>query len=81
MQQWVAPINPIYLNDWFNKAVGAPSVDALKINYNWFKVNPSVLDNIFIQKADSTWDSDQLWIAAYFDIKAVRNFDYDGMPY
>ena len=78
LQQWVAPINPAYLSSWLRKFWSAGD---FSINYNWFKINPSVLDNIFIQKADSTWDSDQLWIAAYFDIKAVRNFDYDGMPY
>lgn len=81
LQQWVAPINPIYLKTWFDKSFNPSDLGALNINYNWFKINPSLLDNIFIQKADSTWDSDQLWIAAYFDIKAVRNFDYDGMPY
>lgn len=78
LQQWVAPVNPSYLSDWFSNFW---ALNGFKINFNWFKINPSVLDNIFIQKADSTWDSDQLWIAAYFDIKAVRNFDYDGMPY
>ena len=81
LQQWVAPINPNYLKSWFDKSFDPSSLGALNLNYNWFKINPSILDNIFIQKADSTWDSDQLWIAAYFDIKAVRNFDYDGMPY
>ena len=78
LQQWVAPVNPSYLTDWFVKFWDSGN---FAINYNWFKINPSVLDNIFIEKANSTWDSDQLWIAAYFDIKAVRNFDYDGMPY
>ena len=80
LQQWVAPINPAYLTDWLQK-VWTASSNILSVNMNWFKINPSILDNIFIQKADSTWDSDQLWIAAYFDIRAVRNFDYDGMPY
>ena len=81
LQQWVAPINPNYLKAWFDKSVNPSDLGSLNINYNWFKINPSILDNIFIRKADSAWDSDQLWIAAYFDIKAVRNFDYDGMPY
>jgi hypothetical protein len=50
-------------------------------NYNWFKINPQLLNQIFNGDVDSTWDSDQFWINAFFDVKVARNLDYDGMPY
>lgn len=48
---------------------------------NASKVNPKVLDNIFGVNADSTVQTDQLLVNANFDVKAVRNLDYNGLPY
>lgn len=50
-------------------------------NKNWFKINPALLNRVFGADVDSTWDTDQFWINAFFDVKVVRNLDYDGMPY
>lgn len=52
-----------------------------RVSYPYFKINPSVLDSIFSVKADSTVDTDQFLVNFFADVKAVRNFDYDGMPY
>jgi hypothetical protein len=57
------------------------STNGTGINYNFFKVNPSILDPIFAVNADSFWDSDTFLINAAFDIRVARNLDYDGMPY
>lgn len=81
LKHWVAPINQDYL-------LSTPSSALVDLTYSFFKVNPNVLNNIFAitldsedPYANSKCASDQLWVNAYFDVKVVRNLDYDGMPY
>ena len=80
LKSWVAPLNPEYLSKWIDSTVSAGQT-YYSLNYGFFKVNPSVLDSIFRLKADSSMDTDQFLSSLYLDVKAVRNFDYDGMPY
>lgn len=76
LQSWVVTRNlpdiPLFLN---------AAVYTRKVSYPYFKINPSVLDSIFAVKVDSTVDTDQFLVNFFADVKAVRNFDYDGMPY
>lgn len=81
LKNWVAPLDPSYVSEWLQSSVTSSGALALHLNYGFFKVNPRVLDSIFNVKCDSTIDTDQFLTALYMDIKAVRNFDYDGMPY
>lgn len=81
LKNWVAPLDPSYVSQWLNSSVTSSGALALNLNYGFFKVNPRVLDSIFNVKCDSTIDTDQFLTTLYMDIKAVRNFDYDGMPY
>lgn len=81
LKNWVAPLDPFYVSKWLQSSVTSSGALALTLNYGFFKVNPSVLDSIFNVKCDSSIDTDQFLTALYMDIKAVRNFDYDGMPY
>nr|DAW98938.1 MAG TPA: Major capsid protein [Microviridae sp.] len=81
LKNWVAPLNPADLSQWLQTSVTSSGKLALNLNYGFFKVNPRVLDSIFNVKCDDTIDTDQFLTALYMDIKAVRNFDYDGMPY
>lgn len=81
LKNWVAPLDPASLSQWLQTSVTSTGNLALNLNYGFFKVNPRVLDSIFNVKCDSTVDTDQFLTALYMDIKAVRNFDYDGMPY
>ena len=81
LKNWVAPLDPGNLSKWLKTSVTSSGKLALNLNYGFFKVNPSVLDSIFNVKCDSSIDTDQFLTALYMDIKAVRNFDYDGMPY
>jgi hypothetical protein len=76
-KEWVAPITP---SIWKNM-LSTVSTQSSSITYNFFKVNPSVLDSIFQVNADSKWDTDQFLINCAFDVKVVRNLDYSGMPY
>lgn len=50
-------------------------------NFNFFKIDPAILDDIFVQKADSTFETDQLLINCYIDCKVVRNLSRDGIQY
>lgn len=81
LKNWVAPLDPSYVSKWLQTSVTSTGKLTLNLNYGFFKVNPRVLDSIFNVKCDSTIDTDQFLTALYMDIKAVRNFDYDGMPY
>lgn len=76
-KEWVAPIASAL---WKRMLVGLTSSSG-SFNYNFFKVNPSVLDSIFQVNADSKWDTDPFLINCAFDVKVVRNLDYSGMPY
>ena len=80
MTHWVAPITPDYLRDMF---VGEDGRFLFNYSYPFLKVNPWILSDksIFFVSPDSTVDTDCLLINSFFDVKAVRNLDYDGMPY
>nr|DAQ15767.1 MAG TPA: Major capsid protein [Microviridae sp.] len=81
LKNWVAPLDPSYVSKWLQSSVTSSGKLVLNLNYGFFKVNPRVLDSIFNVKCDDTIDTDQFLTTLYMDIKAVRNFDYDGMPY
>lgn len=81
LKNWVAPLDPSFVSKWLQSSVTSSGKLTLNLNYGFFKVNPCVLDSIFNVKCDSSIDTDQFLTALYMDIKAVRNFDYDGMPY
>lgn len=76
-KEWVAPITP----PLWKSMLSTMSTGSASSFYNFFKVNPSVLDSIFQVNADSKWDTDPFLINCAFDIKVVRNLDYSGMPY
>lgn len=76
-KEWVAPIT----SSLWRQMLSPVTVFEEGVNYNFFKVNPSILDPIFMANADSTWDTDTFLINAAFDIRVARNLDYDGMPY
>lgn len=82
LKSWVAPLDPEYLSQWVISTIRpGESIPTYSLNYGFFKVNPSVLNSIFKVNADSSMDTDQFLSSLYLDVKAVRNFDYDGMPY
>ena len=57
-----------------------PNTD-ISATYQYLKVNPHLLDPLFTEDADSSNNTDQFLCSAFFDIKAVRNLDVDGLPY
>ena len=62
---------------WFNSENGK----AASVSWSFFKVNPNTLDNIFVVKADSTWETDQFLVNSYVGCKVVRPLSRDGVPY
>lgn len=76
LNDWVAPITDDYITGYVG--IGA---DKIQLDYNFFKIHPNLLDTIFGLHSDSFVQSDQFRVNSYFDIKAVRNFDYNGLPY
>ena len=76
-KEWVAPITSALWKNMLSSLAGVSPLNT----YNFFKVNPSILDSIFQVNADSTWDTDPFLINCAFDVKVVRNLDYSGMPY
>ena len=62
--------------------VPAPSQSSDEmVTYAYLKVNPNMLDPIFSTAVDSTMATDQFLVSSFFDVKAVRNLDTDGLPY
>ena len=51
------------------------------MNFTFFKVNPNCLNPIFAVKVNSNINTDQFLCSSFFDVKAVRNLDTDGLPY
>lgn len=82
LRYWSAPVDETYIRNYMRslaKFYGGSSYPAA--TYMLFKVNPHILDSIFVGNADSTFDSDTFLINSYHDIKVVRNLDRDGLPY
>lgn len=75
-----------FYGEW-SAAVDAATLGGFKYNLSvswpFFKVNPVVLDSIFLPQVaqNPTYESDQFIINSYFDVSCVRNLDRDGLPY
>lgn len=59
----------------------APVPSVAPMNFTFFKVNPNCLNPIFAVEANSDMSTDQFLCSSFFDVKAVRNLDTDGLPY
>lgn len=63
------------------------------VNYLTFKINPTLLNSIFVAQVKYTaqyldegitypsYESDQFLVKSFFDCKVIRNLSYDGLPY
>lgn len=78
LQHWVAPFDDSYIKTFF-ESFYKDSFGGLV--WPFMKVNPSIVNPIFAVNADSNVDTDQLLCNCYFDVKAVRNLDVNGLPY
>ena len=78
LTSWVTPLT---IDEIVTKISLGSSTGPWSPNYGLFKISPFVLDSIFVSQCDSTVDTDQFLVEAFFDVKVVQNLDYDGMPY
>ena len=76
---WVTPIDESYIKSYADAVLSIGRRDFVTMYF--LKVPPAVLDPIFAVQADLSLDTDQFLINSYFDIKSVRNLDYNGLPY
>lgn len=78
LTSWVTPLT---IDEIVTKISLGAGTGVWSPNYGLFKVSPFVLDSIFVSQCDSTVDTDQFLVEAFFDVKVVQNLDYNGMPY
>jgi hypothetical protein len=79
LNQWLSPLtHSIQVS---KIKFGSSSSSVVSPSWAWFKIDPAVLNSIFVTAVDSTWDTDQFLVNAFFDVKVVQNLDYNGMPY
>lgn len=82
LADWVAPMTAKFFSDyWERKYNASGSIGISGLDYGLLKVNPSIMDSIFGVSASSSISTDQLLINSSFTVNAVRNLDYDGLPY
>lgn len=81
LNDWVAPLTNAYFESYFADLASEGLGAADSLTYQFFKVNPNILNPIFDVNADSSVSTDQLWVNSAFDIKAVRSLDRNGLPY
>ena len=72
---WFAPVDFNYLSKFLN------SQGDYVINANFFRVNPHILNPIFVVQASNWVSTDQFYPEIHWGIKAVRPLDYHGVPY
>ncbi len=80
LPHWVAPFDQRQFYDALTK----PLDQSPKLTYKFFKVNPSILDDIFGVQAFSGTnqiDNDQLLVSLDMSVFATRNMDFSGIPY
>ena len=75
LQTWYSPIDFDYLKDYVLNNYWSG------LNSSFFKVNPHIVDDIFVLDAGDEVFTDQLRIKATFDISAVRPLSRYGVPY
>ena len=81
LNSWVMSYGNAAVKDQLASGANVPEGDDSFVTYTTLKVNPNSVDPIFAVKADSDVSTDQFLCSCFFDIKAVRNLDIDGLPY
>ena len=78
LSSWVTPMSQQYLINLLYH--GFQSTDWV-LRLGFFHVNPALLNPIFGVDADMSVNTDQFLHNVFFDIKAARNLDRNGLPY
>lgn len=78
LSSWVTPLSQQYL---FDLLFAGQTPSTWKMKLGFFYVNPAILNPIFGLNADLSSNTDQFLHNVFFDIKAARNLDRNGLPY
>ncbi len=78
LSSWVTPFSQQYLWDLL---FAGETPSSWKMKLGFFYVNPALLNPIFGVDADLSVNTDQFLHNVFFDIKAARNLDRNGLPY
>lgn len=88
LNSWVISYGNESVKNQVTLPADAPPVDPSEpvpsvapMNFTFFKVNPNCLNPIFAVEVNSDMSTDQFLCSSFFDVKAVRNLDTDGLPY
>lgn len=88
LNSWVISYGNESVKNQVTLPADAPSVEPSEpvpsvapMNFTFFKVNPNCLNPIFAVETNSDMSTDQFLCSSFFDVKAVRNLDTDGLPY
>lgn len=74
LKDWIAPLDDQYL-------LQRPNGLVKELDYTFFKINPRIVDTIFGVACNDTVMTDQFRVSATFNVNAVRNLSYLGVPY
>lgn len=77
LYQWVAPLTPDTLFQYSGTNDSRPGI---VLDYKFFKINPCILDSVFVTACNSYLNTDQLDVSVYFSCNAVRPLSYLGIP-
>lgn len=83
LSNWVISYgNTSFINQLGSKdPVNEPVPSLGDVNYTMLKVNPNCLNPLFAVAVNDSISTDQFLCSSFFDVKAVRNLDVDGLPY
>lgn len=88
LNSWVISYGNESVKNQVTLPADAPPVDPSEpvppvapMNFTFFKVNPNCLNPIFAVEVNSDMSTDQFLCSSFFDVKAVRNLDTDGLSY
>lgn len=88
LNSWVVSYGNESVTNQVSLPVDAPPVEPSEpvpsvapMNFTFFKVNPNCLNPIFAVDVNDNMNTDQFLCSSFFDVKAVRNLDTDGLPY
>lgn len=81
LSHWCSSLTQEYLIEYLQNSITDIANTGKFITSLFFQVNPAYLNPIFYLEADGSAETDQFLCNSYFDIKAVRNLDYNGLPY
>lgn len=84
LSAWASPLSSDDIYSFMLQGLRDKKDSHLTNNYFTFlnfKVNPKVVDSIFVQAATDGTHSDQLLVNMATACPIVRNLDYDGLPY